>query len=103
MIQVSQEEMSIIQDIIKKNISNCEVRAFGSRYKKTARTYSDLDLAVIGKEKLSLRNFYDLKEAFEESDLIFRVDILDWNSTSENFKSIINNGYEVIYTPPKLT
>jgi hypothetical protein len=37
-----------------------------------------------------------LCEAFEENDLQYRVDVLDRNSISENFKNIINKGYETI-------
>lgn len=32
-----------------------------------------------------------IKEAFEESDLPFRVDVLDWHSLSNNFKRIIES------------
>jgi len=31
------------------------------------------------------------------SDLPFRVDILDWNAISPEFKKVIEQGYEVIY------
>jgi predicted nucleotidyltransferase len=97
MICVSEEELKIILDIVKTYASDCEVRAFGSRYKWTAKDYSDLDLVFVGKEKLGINRTGKLREAFEESDLRYRVDVLDWNSISENFKNIINKGYEVIY------
>ena len=31
----------------------------------------------------------DLKEAFRESDLPFKVDVIDWASTKENFRKLI--------------
>jgi predicted nucleotidyltransferase len=99
MICVSEYEMKIILDILHEKVPDCEVRAFGSRYKWTAKDYSDLDLAVAGKLKLGLARMGDLRYAFEESDLPFRVDILDWHSISNEFQAIINNGYEVIYSP----
>jgi type I restriction enzyme S subunit len=40
----------------------------------------------------------NLKYEFEESDLLFQVDILDWNELSKGFQNIINKGYEVIYS-----
>ena len=44
-------------------------------------------------ETLRLAN---LQEAFSESDLPFRVDVLDWATTSEDFRRIIDQSYEVL-------
>ena len=39
----------------------------------------------------------ELKEAFQESELPFRVDLLDWNAISDEFRIVIEkSGYEVI-------
>ncbi len=51
---------------------------------------------IVDKEKLSDEIFYALKEDFEESDLPFRVDVLDWNRISDEFKKVINTRYEII-------
>ena len=74
----------------------CEVRAFGSRVDWTAKDYSDLDLAVVGSGKLSDDTLRHLKEAFEESDLPFRVEVLDWHAISPEFQKVIEKQYEVI-------
>ena len=37
-----------------------------------------------------------LREAFEESDLPFRVDVVDYRTVSEAFRAIIDQSYEVI-------
>ena len=37
-----------------------------------------------------------LKEAFEESDLPFRVNVLDWHEISPEFQKVIEKAYEVI-------
>ena len=63
----------------------------------TAKDYSDLDLAVVGSEPFSLRRMRQLKEAFEESDLPIRVDVLDWHVLSDGFKHVIAEEYEVIH------
>jgi len=63
---------------------------------RTAKDYSDLDLAIVGDKKINLKILADIKEAFEESELPYRVDVLDWNAISENFRKIINEKYEVI-------
>ncbi|MHB9291212.1 putative type I restriction enzyme, S subunit [Hollandina sp. SP2] len=101
MICVSEHELAAILGILKKHAPDCEARAFGSRYKWTSNEYSDLDLALAGKAKLGLSRLGSIRDAFEESDLPFRVDVLDWHCLSKEFQAIINNGYEVIFTPNK--
>ena len=72
------------------------MRAFGSRATWTAKDYSDLDLAVVGDGPLDWRTLSRLKEAFEESELPMRVDVLDWRATSENFHRQIQRDYVVV-------
>ena len=74
----------------------CEVRAFGSRVTWTAKDYSDLDLAVVGEGPLDWRALGRLKEAFEESELPMRVDVLDWHAISESFQKVVERDYVVL-------
>lgn len=98
MIDISEKNLKIVLDILKQFVPNSEVRVFGSRYKMTAKKYSDLDLVILEKEKIDWRIIEDIKEAFQESDLTFRVDVIDWNNIEEYFRKIIlESGYEVIY------
>ncbi len=66
-----------------------EVWAFGSRVTGTARPFSDLDIAVIGEAPLPLSLMSELNEAFSESDLPWKVDLVDWALTSPAFRKII--------------
>lgn len=69
----------------------------GSRYNGKAKHYSDLDLALVGQGRLDWRRLAELKEAFQESDLSFRVALLNWNAISAEFRNVIEtSGYEVI-------
>lgn len=99
MIDVAPRYLKMIVNILKKHIPNCEVRAFGSRVNGIVKKYSDLDLAIAGKTKLPKKILYLLREEFEESDLPFRVEIMDWQSISDEFKKIIETQYEVIQKP----
>jgi predicted nucleotidyltransferase len=96
MIDVSPEVLQGVLSIIDRYAPECEVRAFGSRVKGTPKTYSDLDLALVGDKKLTDQVMYSLKEAFEESDIPFRVDFLDWNAISHEFQNVIKKEYVVI-------
>ena len=96
MIDLNPKHLKTIQYILAEYIPDYEVRAFGSRVKWTAKDYSDLDLAVVGNKPLSFKQKGQLAEAFEESNLPIRVDVLDWQSISEGFRQVILERYEVI-------
>jgi predicted nucleotidyltransferase len=99
-IDISPEEWRIVQDILRKHVPDHEVWAFGSRAKRTAWTYSDLDLAIITEQQLPFAVHGAMAEDFSESDLPFRVDILDWTTTQENFRHIVEND-KVVLQPHK--
>ena len=97
MIDVAPEHLEMVLTLLSNYLPDCEVRAFGSRFSGTAKPYSDLDLAVIGQNRLDWRILAELKEAFQASELPFRVDLLDWNTISDEFRAVIEkSGYEVI-------
>jgi len=96
MISIQKEHLDMLKHILNLHIPGHEVRAFGSRVKGTNRKFSDLDLAIVGNGKLDNRSLWKLKNTLMESRLPFRVDVLDYNSISENFRKIIDNEYEVL-------
>lgn len=79
-----------------KYVKNGRVMAFGSRCKGTHKEYSDLDLAIDINRKMTLKELGDIKEAFEESTLNYRVDVLDYNGISAEFRAVIDKGFEVV-------
>ena len=95
-IDLNPNYLATVERILAEHVPDCEVRAFGSRANWTAKDYSDLDLAVVGEGPLDWRTLADLKEAFEESDLPMRVDVLDWHDTAESFRDVIERGYVVV-------
>ena len=97
MTAVSPAEMEMILAIIKKHVPECDVLAFWSRFKGTHNDASDLDLAIVGKEKLGLSLLGSIKEDFMESGIPFKVDILDYHSISQAFRKIVDHGHERIY------
>lgn len=95
-LTITNEELAIVKQILQTHIPNLEVWAFGSRVKDNAKPYSDLDLAVITREPLSLQAHADLVDAFSESDLPWKVDIVDWALLTENFKHVVQSQYMVV-------
>ena len=96
MISVSEPEFEIIAHIMLMHIPDCKVMAFGSRYKWTAKDYSDLDLAIKCHQKLAPGKLDEIRDAFEESELPFHVDLLDYEDISSEFREIIDSGHEVL-------
>ena len=96
MIDLSATYFTIVTGILQRLIPDYEVWAFGSRVTGTARKYSDLDMTVISDQPLDFGLLGNLRDAFSESDLPFKVDIVDWSSTSAEFKEIIKKHYEVL-------
>ena len=99
MINLTPQCLEKVRTILAHHVPQCEVRAFGSRVSGTAKSYSDLDLAVVSSGKLDDDILRHLKEAFEESDLPFRVDVLDWHDISPEFQQVIEKEYEVVQGP----
>ena len=96
MIDISDIQMEEVLNILERYVPDMEVWAFGSRVKGNAKSYSDLDLLIIGDEKMSINQWGELKEAFQESDLPFRVDLLDWHQISPEFRQVIKQKYEIL-------
>jgi type I restriction enzyme S subunit len=96
MIDISPTDLQTVLHLISAHFPQVEVRVFGSRYKWTAKDYSDLDLVLVGEDVLDPYQVSLLSEALAESDLPFRVDVLDWHDITPEFQAVINAGYEVI-------
>ncbi|MBI4558038.1 MAG: nucleotidyltransferase domain-containing protein [Candidatus Hydrogenedentes bacterium] len=103
MISLPPEHLATITAILAEHVPEAEVRAFGSRIGGTARQYSDLDLAIVGEKKVELRVMARLRDAFQESKLPFRVDLLDWRRISPEFRARIEQNYVVIREAEKVT
>ena len=96
MIDLNPSHLGTVKAILAEHVPECEVRAFGSRATWTAKDYSDLDLAILGKGPLDWATLGHLKEAFEESDLPMRVDVLDWHAISGGFRDVIEREHLVL-------
>ena len=82
LIDISQENWLIVRNILQRYVPDREGWAFGSRAKWTAKEFSDLDIAIIGDEPLSIGLMAEIREAFQESPLPFKIGIVDWASIS---------------------
>ena len=95
-MDISNKHLEMVRKLLRKHVPGVVVRAFGSRVNGTAKLYSDLDIALMTAESLSPSAMAQLKADFSESNLPFKVDVLDWQATSSSFKKLIDQKYEVL-------
>ena len=95
-IDIRPDHWQIVRRILRCHVPGYEVWAFGSRAARTAKPYSDLDLAIIGDRPLPLSVRAALADDFSESDLPWRVDIVDWATTSAPLRLRIEQNKVVV-------
>lgn len=88
-LDLNPHDWEIVRDILARHVPQYEVWAFGSRTKGAAKEYSDLDLAIITDHPMNLTLSAAISDDFAESDLPIKVDVVDWATTSEAFRRII--------------
>lgn len=88
---MSAQELALVQNILAIWLPAHEVRMFGSRARGTPKPYSDLDLVIMGETPVSMATLGQLREAFADADLPWRVDLVDWATTSPEFRIHIDH------------
>jgi predicted nucleotidyltransferase len=97
-INIKPKHLKQIGEILKKHIPNSEVWAYGSRVRGASHDGSDLDLVVRNPSDLNapIDEIFEVKEAFEQSNIPFLVDILDWARLPESFQEEILKDYVIV-------
>ena len=77
-----------IRDIIFQFIDSNEYKVFifGSRATGKASKFSDYDIGIIGNKPIEWGMLSLVDEAFEESDIPFKVDVVDFSLVSDKFR-----------------
>lgn len=92
-IDVEQRHYQTIKEILSSFLPYKKVLAYGSRVKWNANETSDLDLAVFNATN---KQIYNAKEAFDESNIPFIVQILNWETIPQDFKENIEQKYHIL-------
>lgn len=95
-IDIRPDHWAMVWEILQKHVPQFDVWAFGSRAKWKANIHSDLDLCIISDKPLGFRTLGLLEEDFSESDLPWRVDVVDSSLISESFRKIIERDKVVL-------
>lgn len=65
-----------------------KVFIFGSRAIGNARKFSDVDIGVKSDKQINLLLLSDIKEAFEESNIPYTIDVVDFSNIAGTFREV---------------
>jgi len=83
------KSLALLKRIVYSHVSDdYQVFLFGSRARGDNRPFSDIDLGIRGTSPLPSKTLALLKNDLEESNLPYRVDLVDFNNTSAHFNKI---------------
>ena len=88
-------ERHTLLEILRRHLPDTAVWVYGSRADGTARASSDLDLVVFAAPD-EMRQVGDLRDAFDESNLPFRVDLFVWDAIPDDFRRNIRRRHVVL-------
>ena len=94
-IDITAEQRKTVLSLLSGHLPDTEAWVYGSRVRWTSRPESDLDLVVFASPEQA-RGVSDLREAFEESNLPFRVDLFVWDEVPESFRERIEQEHVVV-------
>lgn len=95
-LQIEHHHLEIVKKIL--TYFHLQASVFGSRSKGNALSLSDLDLVVF--EELSQTQLSSIREAFEESNLPFKVDLVIWDHLDPEFQKQIAKDLKPIPLKP---
>ena len=94
-IDLTAAQRKEVAALLQRYLPDTEVWAYGSRVKFTAKPHSDLDMVAFAAKEQS-QAVANLREAFEESYLPFRVDLFVWDEVPEEFHGNIEEARVVV-------
>jgi predicted nucleotidyltransferase len=101
-IAVPVPHLRYLLEQLKLYVPLATVWAFGSRIKGSHHPASDLDMAILC-DKETAKVLPKLNDILVESDLPFKVQLLDFNRLPPNMQENIKTKYVVLYQPQENT
>lgn len=96
-ISIDSNHLETVKRILDLHFNGLEVLAYGSRVSGVNLTPdADLDIVVVSEKPISLEDMISIEKAFAETELPFRVDIVDWAKLPESLQKAIKKEHAVI-------
>ncbi len=93
-----QEIKKYVLPIVNKylDLATYRLLVFGSRATGTAEPTSDIDIGIHGPRPVPRHLLAALREDVKETPLIYKVDIVDLSSMSDNFRHLAISNAKII-------
>lgn len=90
-LEIAPDHLALVRDILGAHLPvGVQVLVFGSRARGGAKRFSDLDLLLKGQGPVGPDLLSRLADAFEESALPWRVDLVDDHALTPEFRAVIS-------------
>lgn len=86
---ITNAERIEIDSILKPYKDRYKFYCYGSRVKGNFRPLSDLDIMIKGEKKVDINDIETLKTLFDNSNLFYVVNLVDFYNLSDTFYNII--------------
>ena len=97
-LYLEEKHRQIVQRILSKY--DFSFFAFGSRVTGKHKKFSDLDIFYV--EEIDNKSILRLEEEFEESNLPFKVDIINFHKCEKSFQEVLNSNYICLQLSTKM-
>ncbi|MCK4818836.1 nucleotidyltransferase domain-containing protein [bacterium] len=81
--EIIKETAGIVREYVP---NDCKIYIFGSWAKGNALETSDIDIGILGKEKVAWNSMAKILEEVEDIRTLRSIDIVDLNSVDKSFK-----------------
>lgn len=91
-IPLDERDRSAIEQAVGRLLSPSKVtlKLFGSRARGDYRCTSDIDLAIVANRRIAPAELAQLRDAFEESQIPFSIDLVDYASVPASLRLAID-------------
>ena len=91
-IPLDERDRSAIECMVARALpgGSITLKLFGSRARADSRRASDIDLAVVTSQPVGSTEMAELREMLENSNIPFRVDLVDYASASAALRRMID-------------
>jgi predicted nucleotidyltransferase len=96
LIDLSSYVRADVIDILRRHLGSQPVYLVGSRARGPAKRFADIDLLLMNDHPLSPTERALLRNDFEESDIPYKVDLLEWTELSPGFRERLRQEAELL-------
>jgi predicted nucleotidyltransferase len=89
--------IKIIAKIVSEEINgDYRLFLFGSRAKENCNEKSDIDVGILSDHLINANQMLSIKEKIEEIPTLLKIDFVDFNTVSDDFRSVaLKNAKEI--------